>query len=82
MVNHCDSHVSVQNIKYNFKKISLITFMNFNEIFMKSSLNSENSATHLKSFTGNFCDIAEPYKLFIFQYLRFDSLLVLSHYFI
>ena len=35
-------------------------------------------STHLKSFTGNFFDIADPYELFATQYFRFDSSLFLS----
>ena len=46
---------------------------------MKSSLNSEISSTHLKSFTGNFCDIDQPYKLFTSHYLRYDNSLFVSY---
>ena len=35
---------------------------------MKFSLNSEMSLTHFMSFTGNFCDTSQPYKLFTSQY--------------
>ena len=40
---------------------------------MKSSSNSEISTTHLKSLTGNLCDISQPYKLFISQHLIYDD---------
>ena len=49
---------------------------------MKSSLNSEIYATHLRSFTGSFCDIAQPYKLLTSHYLRYDYFLFLSYSFI
>ena len=32
------------------------------QFFIKSSLNWDRSSTHSKSFTGNFWDIAHPYK--------------------
>ena len=45
---------------------------------MKSSLNEEVSSIHSKLFTGSFCDIAQPYKLFTSQYLTYDDSLFLS----
>ena len=45
---------------------------------MKSLLNSEISLTGLKSFTGNFNDMAQPDKLFKSQNLRCDDCLFLS----
>ena len=59
----------------NFKKILLShIFINFTKLLS----NSEIYATYLKSFTGKFCDITEPNKLFTSQYLRYDHSLFLS----
>ena len=41
--------------------------------FIKFSLNWNISSIYLKSLTGDFCDIADPYRLFTFQYLRHDD---------
>ena len=38
----------------------------------------EVSLIHSKLFTGGFCDIAQPYKLFTFQNWRYDDSLFLS----
>ena len=52
---------------------------------MKSSLNWEVSSIHSKSLTGSFWEIAQPYKLFTFQYQRYyDSLVfvIVFHVFV
>ena len=40
---------------------------------MNISLNLDKFFTHLKPFTGNFCDIAYPYKLLASKYVRYDD---------
>ena len=76
MVNHYGVHVGFWNIEYQFLKISFINFfvVTFYEIFVKF----ERSSTHLNQFRGNFCDIAQPYKLFTVEYLRYENSLFLS----
>ena len=43
---------------------------------MKSLLNGEVPLIHSNLVNGNFCDIAQPYKLFTSQYLRYDDSLL------
>ena len=43
---------------------------------MKSSLKWEVSLIHSNLFPGSFCYITQPYKLFTFQYLRYDDSLM------
>ena len=66
IVNHYEVHVIFQDIEYQLREISFIT--SFVIVFIKSSLDWEVSLIHSDLFTGNFCDIAQPYKLFTFQY--------------
>ena len=42
-------------------------------IFYKFSLNLDKFFTHVKPFTGNFRDIAHPYKLLASKYARYDD---------
>ena len=41
---------------------------------MKPSLNWDKVFTHLKPFTGNFWDIAHPYKFLVSKYGRYDDM--------
>ena len=41
--------------------------------YRKFSLNWEVSSIHSNLFTGSFCNIAQPYKLFKCQYLSYDD---------
>ena len=66
MVNHCEDYISFQILNINFKQISFITF--FITTFYKTFIRLAIYLIHLKFFTGNFCDIAYPYKLFTFQH--------------
>ena len=45
---------------------------------MQSLLDWHVFLSHLKPFTGNFCDIAHSYKLFTYQYFRYHHFLFLS----
>ena len=62
---YCEGYINCQDIEHQLQEN--ITFIII--VFMKLSIKSEISSTHLKSFTANFCDIAHPYKLFTSQYL-------------
>ena len=55
-------------LNVNYKKIFFINFTI--TAFLKCL---EILSTHLKSFTIIFCDVAELYKLFKYQYLRYDN---------
>ena len=69
--NHCEGYVQIFKIlKMNFKKILFITF--FIITFYKAFIKFRNVFNTFKSFTYNFCGIAQPYKLFTSQYLRYD----------
>ena len=63
-------------MKINFKKVFFITFIitALYEILIKLT----NIFNPFKIIAGNICDIAHPYKLFIFQYLRYDDSSFLS----
>ena len=69
MVNHCEGYGNFLGIGYQFQG-NILCIHHFHQII--------NILTHLKSFTGNFSDIAPPYKLFTSQYLRYDDFLFLS----
>ena len=49
---------------------------------MKSLFHWDVSSTHLKSFTGTFCDIVHPFKLYMSQYVRYDYLKYLNIWFL
>ena len=62
------------------RKYPLFLFSSY--FLMKRSLNFNNLFTHLKPFTGNFWDIAHPYKLFASKYMRYDDMILLPQFFI
>ena len=64
-VNHCEDYVNFQDIKRQLQENNLNHYLHY-----KSLVNRHASATHLKSFTGNFCDIVHTHRSFTFQYLR------------
>ena len=81
MINHCEVHVILQDIKHQLQEISFMTFfmIAFYDILIKLSIFN---LIHSKLFTVSFCDIAKPYKLFTCQYSRYDDFLFLSYCFI
>ena len=64
MLNHYEVYVIFQNIENQLQEITFFIIF-FNEIFI---LKLELSFINSKLFTGNFCDIAHPSRLFAFQY--------------
>ena len=64
-VNHYDIRVIFQDIEHQLLENMVYYRLVFYEI-------------HSKLFTGSFCDIARPYKLFPSQYLRYGDYLFLS----
>ena len=76
MVKRYEVHVFPRILNINFGKISFMTFSII--LFMKSSLNLTVSLIHSKLFTGSFCNISQPYKLYTSQYLRYDDSLFYS----
>ena len=48
------------------------------KLFIKFSSNLEIHLTHLSFSTGEFCDIANPYKLYMFQYVIHNDSLFLA----
>ena len=66
MVNHYNVDIIFQYIEHPFQENILHQFFPYSS-FMKSSLNWEVSFVHSNLFTGNFCETAQPYKLFTFQ---------------
>ena len=49
---------------------------------MKLSLNWDKLFTHLKPLTGNFWDIAHPYKLLASKCIRYDDMISLLYFYI
>ena len=64
-VNHCESHVIVQDIQHQLQERSFISI--FIVLFCKILRNWDVFWTHLKPPAGNFCYNAHSYKLFMSQ---------------
>ena len=54
------------------------TSLSSSKFFIKSSFIVDRSSTYSKPSTGNFLDIAYPYKLFASIYIMYDDSLFLS----
>ena len=67
MVSHDEVHVIFQDIEHQLLENIFHLFLHYS-FLMKSSLNQEVSFIQSKLFSGSFCDIADPYKLFTSQY--------------
>ena len=68
-LNNCSRYPGSTSRKYH----------SFIVIFTKSSLKSDKYLLHhINPFTGNFWDIAYPYKLFASKYVRYDDSTFLS----
>ena len=78
-VNHYEVHVMFHDIEHQLWENTSLSSLQF---LTKSSLNLEVSLIHSKLFTGSFCNIAQPHKLFTSQYLRYDDSLFLSEAFL
>ena len=65
-----------------FNNVSLVTIFIVSFVNFSSNFDRLSSSIHLKSPTGNFCDIAYPYKLFASKYSKYEDSILLLKFFI